>query len=157
MNMRRIIKYVVLATLVAGVLDIVLACLNVYLTSGRGPEVVLRYIASGMYGTKAFGEGGSFPAIGLLLHFFITFVCVVLYLVFYKNNFVEQHWLLSGIIYGIVISLFMNFVVIPFSETPKSPVTFYPIFKQVVIQVIATGIPIAWLFKYYCQPKATPR
>jgi hypothetical protein len=143
------IRYVIVATLVAGVLDIVCACLNVYLDSGRGPETVLRYISSGIYGPKAFAKNGSFQTIGLLLHFFITFVCVVLYLVFYKSKFVIQHWLISGIIYGIVISLFMNFVVIPLSNTPKSPVSFYPIFKQVFIQIIATGIPISWLFKHY--------
>jgi thiosulfate reductase cytochrome b subunit len=145
----RMLLYIVAATAVAGVLDLLLACLNVYLTRGAAPEVVFRFIASGIYGTKAFDAGTSFKATGIFLHFFITLLFVLFYLVFYRNNAVKKHWMIAGIIYGIAICLLMNFIVLPLSNTPKSPVAFYPVFKLVVIQIIATGIPIAWLFKYF--------
>jgi hypothetical protein len=147
---KKALNYILVATLVAGVLDILMAFLNVYLSSGTKPGRVLRYIASGIYDKKAFAAGGNYELIGLGLHFLITFIFVIFYfLLFSKNEKVKRHWLLAGIVYGIVICLFMNFVVLPLSNTPESPFRFYPLFKSVVIQIIATGLPITYLLRRY--------
>ena len=138
-----------IATLIAGVLDILLAFANVAVSTGGKPAMVLRYIASGIYGTRAF-SGSGYEAIGLALHFFITFICALLYfLAFRQNEMVKRHWIISGILYGIVICLFMNFVVLPLSNTPPAEIKAYPLFKSIVIQVVATGLPISWLLRRY--------
>jgi len=147
---KKTLNYILLATIVAGVLDILMAFLNVYLSSGGKPGAVLRYIASGIYDKKAFAADGNYEIIGLALHFLITFIFVVFYfLLFSKNERVKRQWLIAGIIYGALICLFMNFVVLPLSNTPESSFRFYPLFKSVIIQIIATGLPITYLLRRY--------
>ena len=142
-----ITKYILLATLVAGVLDISLACLNAYLSSGAKPSAVLRFVASGIYGKTSFTGGEHFELIGLALHFLITLAFVLLYPAIVEiNSRINKHWLISGIVYGILICLFMQFVVVPMSNIPQRPFAFFPIFKLVLIQIVATGIPITYIF-----------
>ena len=147
---KKALNYILLATIVAGVLDILMAFLNVYLSSGAKPAAVLRFIASGIYGKKAFSHEGYYEGIGLALHFLITFIFVVFYfLLFSRNQKVKNNWLLSGIVYGTLICLFMNLVVLPLSNTPASSFRFYPLLKSVLIQIVATGLPITWLLRRY--------
>src|SRR5688572_16541522 len=147
---KKAITYILFATLVAGVLDILAAFLNVYLSSGGKPAMVLRFIASGIYGRKAFAAGQNFEAIGLALHFLITFIFVVFYFVLFSGNErIKRHWLLAGIIYGTLICLLMNILVLPLSNTPEAPVRLFPLFKSIVIQIVATGLPITYLLRRY--------
>jgi uncharacterized membrane protein len=147
---KKALTYILLATLVAGVLDILMAFLNVYLSSGGKPAMVLKFIASGIYDRQAFAGGRNFEAIGLALHFLITFIFVVFYfLLFSKNERVKRHWLVAGIVYGTLICLFMNIVVLPLSNTPESQIKLFPLFKSVLIQIIATGLPITYMLRRY--------
>jgi len=148
--MKKVYLYIALATLVAGVLDIVLACLNSWLAAGTSPYTVLRYIAAGIFGTKSFTGGWQYEAIGLLLHFVITFGFVVFYFVAARRmNWAITRWLSAGIIYGIFVYLFMKFVVIPLSNIPPAPVKIDSLLRLIVIQVIATGIPISYIYRRY--------
>lgn len=147
---KKTLNYILLATLVAGVLDILMAFLNVHFSSGGKPGMVLRYIASGIYGKEAFTPGRNFEIIGLALHFFITLIFVGFYLlVFSKNERVKRKWLVAGIIYGTLICLFMTFVVLPLSNTPASSFKLYSLIKSILIQIIATGIPITYLLRRF--------
>jgi hypothetical protein len=147
---KKALTYILLATIVAGVLDILMAFLNVYISSGGTPDRVLRYIASGIYGKKAFAGGRYFEVAGLALHFLITFIFVVFYFVLFSgNDRIKRHWLISGVVYGTLICLLMNMVVLPVSNTPESPLRFIPLFKSVLIQIVATGLPITWLLRRY--------
>jgi hypothetical protein len=150
--MKKLYLYIALATLVAGVLDIVLACLNSWLAAGTSPYVVLRYIAAGIFGPKSFTGGREYEAIGLFLHFLITFLFVVFY--FFaarRTSWSVTRWLAAGIVYGVFVYLFMKFVVIPLSNIPPAPLNVYSLLRLIVIQVIATGIPISYFYKRYRQ------
>jgi hypothetical protein len=58
------VSTILLAGVIAGTLDIIAACTQYYINTGKGPGNVLRYVASGVFGKKAFAGGVSMAAWG---------------------------------------------------------------------------------------------
>ena len=54
-----------------------------------------------------------------------------------------RHYLLSGALYGVIVFLFMNLVVIPLSAMPKRPLTSSGVMTQVLIHIFCVGLPIS--------------
>ena len=67
------------AGLLVGTLDITAACLQFYIKTGKGPEPVFRYIASGILGKDAF-TGGGMIFWGIFLSLFYRYVFCILFL-----------------------------------------------------------------------------
>src|SRR5689334_10343871 len=111
-------RAILVGGLVAGALDIT----DAFVYSGvRGvsPVRVLRYIASGLLGPDALGAGLAVAALGLLLHFFIAYSIVALYvLASRKLTLLARHPFLCGPLYGVLAFLVMNRVVVPLSRVP---------------------------------------
>ena len=74
-------KQIFKVTLIAGVMDITAAFIHAYFSSHITPDIVLRYIASGLFGKSAFVGGYEFLLVGVLVHFLIVFfLCIILFL-----------------------------------------------------------------------------
>jgi len=83
--------------------------------------------------------------IGLVLHLGITVVAAGIYLFIARQAvFVPEHYLLCGLIFGVVVYLVMNFVVLPLSAVPFH-LTYPPraILQGFVSHALLVGIPIA--------------
>ena len=65
--------------LAVGVLDITDAILFWWLRNGVSPTRILQSVASGLLGAAAFEGGTKTALLGLLLHFLIAFIVVVVY------------------------------------------------------------------------------
>ena len=91
------LKVILVAGLVAGTLDILAAFVQTYINTRKGPDIVLKYIASGVFGRKeAFGGGDSMIIWGLLFHFiiamaFAAFFCFSLSKL--ETRFQEYHFI----------------------------------------------------------------
>ncbi|HEU5131578.1 MAG TPA: hypothetical protein VFT26_05720 [Pyrinomonadaceae bacterium] len=110
---------ILLGGLVAGTLDICAAFLTAWLRRGVTPGAVLRFVASGLLGPAAFTGGSKTAAIGLALHFLIaTGATIVFYLASRKLRFLVERPVHFGLLYGVAVYLFMNFVVLPLSLVP---------------------------------------
>ena len=104
---------------IAGVLDITFACIFYGWMRGRSPVAVLHSVASGLLGAKASEGGAATAVLGLVLHFVIAFgAATVFYLASRKIPFLLRHPVVSGLIFGIGVYVFMNWVVIPLSAFP---------------------------------------
>src|SRR6202011_4587543 len=106
------LRTIVVAWLIAGILDITSA----FVIAGLKGTVSIRMlqgIASGLLGARSF-EGGLLTAgLGLAIHFFIAFTAATLfYLISGKFSFLIEHAIVAGFLYGIVVYLFMYWVVI---------------------------------------------
>jgi aryl-alcohol dehydrogenase-like predicted oxidoreductase len=89
---------------------------------GIRPAQILRGIASGVLGPKSFYGGWPTAMLGATLHFLIAFSAAsVFYGASRKPIFLTQRPVLSGALYGIVVYLFMYWVVLPLSAYHKSP------------------------------------
>ena len=107
--------------LVAGTLDITD---NLIFNQLRGitPRMVFQYIASGLIGMKAFQSGFASVALGVVIHYAIALTWTgVFYGASRRLAFLTRRPVLSGLLYGGAIYLFMNFVVLPLSRVPHAP------------------------------------
>jgi hypothetical protein len=145
MEARRLLIATLAGGLLAGTLDIVyaFAWLGYY---GRSPLWVLQSVASGWLGKAAFTGGAAAGVIGLASHYGISIVAAGLYsLVARGSTRVREHWIVCGTLFGVLVYLFMNFVVMPLSAVPfKASLDPLVILRGFVSHALLFGIPIAW-------------
>jgi hypothetical protein len=130
--------------LACGVLDITQACIAWGLRGVR-PARVFQSVASGLLGARAFKGGAATVLLGAALHFFIAFVAAgVYYVASRKLTFLVQRPILWGMIYGQVVFLVMNFVVLPLSAIHRWPTFSVPLIVTGPIgHMFLVGLPIA--------------
>jgi len=137
--------------LIAGTLDISGACIVSWLRSSVPPERVLQSVASGLLGAAAYTGGAKTAVLGLALHFFIaTIWTIVFYVASRKLRFLVAQPIVWGLVYGIVVYAFMNFVVIPLSRFPqRGTPTLTGRLIGLVIIMFCIGLPIALIVRRF--------
>ena len=135
--------------ILCGVFDITYAFIA-FGMRGATPVAILHSIASGLLG-KAAAEGGlATAALGLFLHFVIAFgAATVYYLASRKLPFLVRHAVVCGLLYGMAVYLFMNFVVIPLSAFPRK--LSYPphvLIPGIAWHMVLVGLPIALAIRW---------
>lgn len=139
-------KKIVTAGLIAGTLDITAACIQFYLRTGKGPESVLRFVASGLFGSKAFGGSNIYIWAGLAIHFCIAITfAFVFYFLANKIAAMRANRLVTGILYGIAVWAVMNFAVLPLTQAPPLKQTVSGSLQAAGILIVCIGIPLAFL------------
>ena len=134
--------------LIAGTLDICAAFLAAWLRAGVGPVRVLHFVASGLIGAAAFNGGAKTAILGLALHFLIaTAATVVFYVASRKFLFLIEHPINFGLLYGIAVYLFMNFVVLPLSAVARRPMTLSGFIIGILTIMFCIGLPIALIVR----------
>ena len=141
----RAVDTIVFGGLTAGALDI----LDAFIVSGlRGvdPTRVLRYIASGVVGATASQGGTATAALGLALHFAIAVGAAATYFAATRKFAVLlRHPILSGMLFGLGVWAFMQFVIVPLSLVRQGgPPTFPMLMNQLAIHALGVGLPISW-------------
>lgn len=105
---------VVAGGLACGVLDISAAFTNAWLANGVAPVRVLKAVASGLLGAEAFNGGAGTAAFGLALHFCVAFSWAALFYALSRRfKFLTRRAVASGLVYGAVVYLAMNYAVLP--------------------------------------------
>ena len=138
------------AGLIAGILDLTGACVVAWLRAGVTPVRVFHSIASGIYGAAAFTGGTRMAVLGVVLHFIIaTTWAAVYYLASRQIRFLISQPLIAGVLYGVVVYLFMNFVVLPLSAVARRPVPLSSRLIQMLIIVFCIGLPIAFIVRRF--------
>jgi hypothetical protein len=141
-----------LAGLVAGTLDITAACTQYYINTGKGPGNVLRYVASGVFGKKAFTGGVPMAAWGLLFHYIIAFgLTIFFFWLFPKVKLLSKNIIVTGLLYGIFAWVVMVLIIVPLSNTPPpAPFDFRKAAIAILILMFCIGLPIALIIgRYY--------
>jgi hypothetical protein len=148
----RALKTIFWGGLIAGILDITGACVVAWLRAGVSPVRVFQSVASGLYGAASSTLGAKTAVIGLALHFLIATVwTAVYYAASRKLAFLVSQPLISGVLYGVIVYSFMNFVVIPLSAIPKRP-TPPPLSGRLIglaVIIFCIGIPIAFIVRKF--------
>jgi hypothetical protein len=144
-------------TLVVALLDLLDAVVFFGLR-GSSPVEILHNIAAGLLGTPAATSGGFHTAlIGWCLHFFIAFVIVLVY--FAASRLVPlltRHPYVFGPLYGLAVYGVMNFVVLPLSALPPTPLpTGAVLLNGLLIHAFGVGLPSA-LFARATAPRYGP-
>ena len=152
MNKSGVSKAILWGGLIAGALDLTGACVVSWLRAGVKPERVMQSVASGLLGSAAYSGGAKTAAFGVGLHFLIaTIWTVVFYAASRKLRFLLEQPILWGLVYGVIVWVFMNFVVLPLSAFPPSrtPPTLTGRLVGLLIIMFCIGLPIAFIVRRF--------
>lgn len=141
-----------LGGLIAGTLDLTAACVYSWLRASVSPIRVFQFIASGVLGTESFTGGAKTAVLGVALHFLIaTVATTVFYFASRAWFFLIEHPIVSGMLYGIPVYAFMNFVVLPVSQIQQRPQPMTARLINLVILMFCIGLPIALIVRRYAR------
>jgi hypothetical protein len=150
MKPSRATQTIILAGLLAGTLDALAAIIQVHLKSNIGPLPIFRFIASGVFGQDAFAGGVPMALWGILFHYVIAMSWTALLFFLYPYLMKVMNKFVIGFLYGIVIWLMMNLVILPLSNIPKGRgIEIESAVVAALILIIAIGIPVSLIFHRY--------
>jgi hypothetical protein len=142
--MRRDIWTAALGGGVAGVLDAIYATVLWGFVLGSGLTGVWQSVASGLLGINAYAGGKRTAALGLLLHFCIAFVMALVYVRASRRlPVLLAQPVLMGALYGLVLFVVMNFIVIPLSAMGYQPPSLWGFWRALLPHVVLVGPVIA--------------
>lgn len=139
-------RKILLGTLVVGVLDITEVIIFYALWRDVSPIRIFHSVAAGLLGRQAATAGGVRTALlGLAIHFCIAFVVVLLYhLAVSRVRALAAHPFVFGPLYGIVVYLMMNFVVLPMTAAGPPRLTPWPVVANgLFAHLFCVGLPAA--------------
>ena len=148
---KAITRAIIIATVIAGTLDILSAFVYAVIAGGT-PLGVLSGIGSAIVDREAFANPYVLPAIGLALHFGIMLVMATVYLLAASRiSLLNRLPVLSGIGYGLALWGVMYWIVLPqrwptmFPVDPRlDPKGFA---EDLFSHIVLVGIPIALVAK----------
>lgn len=137
------VRTLLLTGLIAGTLDILCA---IFILGGGNAGGVFRFIAQGAFGTAAYDGGPEMILWGAVFHYFIAYAFTLLYFLVYPFlGALKKRPVISGFLYGIAIWCIMNFVVLPLSRNPPGTVSLQDAYMNILILMLAVGLPIAFM------------
>lgn len=142
------ISKILAAGLLVGTLDISAACLQYYIRTGKSPDNVLKFVASGVFGKEAFAGGALMSVCGLLFHFLIAFIFTTFFFFIYPRlKFLSFNVIITAILYGVFTWTVMNRIVLPLSNTPPLPFTWTGAIIAAGILTLCIGLPLSIIAK----------
>ncbi len=142
---RSLILPIVVGGAIAGTLDLTAAFISFGHDMPRG-------IAAGLIGRQAALHGGFFPwVLGILLHYFIAFSAAAVYcLASRRLGFMRDHWIVSGIFFGIGLYLVMYLIVMPLCAFHfTGPYQLRGMIQGLLFHMIIIGLPIAFSLRRF--------
>jgi hypothetical protein len=110
----------------------------------------LRFVASGVFGARAF-TGNRFMLLwGMIFHFIIAFACTACFFLAYSTwkFFVSNPWA-NSIIVGVTAWIVTELAIVPASNAPRTPFTLLRVIVSLCILIVCIGLPIAWQAHHY--------
>jgi len=137
--------------LLAGLFDLTQAFIAFSLT-GSTPFRILQGVASGIFGPHSRQMGSTSAAIGLLCHFTIAFgAATVYYLISRRIRALVEHPVISGLIYGELVFMFMYWVVIPLSAIGHVRYNLATYLTGPIGHPLLIGLPIALCVRHFAR------
>jgi uncharacterized membrane protein YagU involved in acid resistance len=154
MKRSRALPTIALAGLIAGILDITSAFVIAGI-KGTGSLRMLQAIASGLLGQRSFEGGMATAGLGLGIHFLIAFTAAaVFYAASRKFSSLTEHAVVSGLLYGIAVYIFMYWIVVPLAF-PTARHSMWRDVTAVIIHIVLIGLPISLVVRRFSNEKLT--
>src|SRR5215216_4378344 len=137
---------ILLGGLVVGILDGLFALIFYGLILGIKPMRIFQSVASGLLGNTSYEGGIQTFLLGILLHFVVaSCIAAVYYLASLKLPVLIHYAVVSGLIYGMIAYLGMNYVIIPLSAIGSRPFSLRTFLPAFIGHALLVGLPIALL------------
>jgi hypothetical protein len=157
-NQTSLLRTILVTGLIAGSLDITGACTWAFVSGGTSPDVILKFIASGVFGREAaFAGGWPMAILGLVFHFIIAYSWTILFFLLYPHlKFLSRNRIVTAIGYGLVIWLVMNLLVLPLTRIPQRGISIKSAVIGALILMAAIGLPLSFRAARYFTVKKNP-
>lgn len=144
-------KQILKTTFIAGSLDIIAACLQAWLNKSTvTPDIVLKYIASGVFGKDAFAGGTEMILCGLLFHFIIAFACTLVYFLLYsKLKFLHWNICISALFIALIAWAVTTQLIVPMSQIKQPPFNLTKALTAIAILYVCIGLPVSYFAKRF--------
>lgn len=130
--------------LAVGILDGLFALIFYGLILGVKPLRIFQSVASGVLGRASFEGGVRTFLLGILLHFVVaTCIAAVYYGASLKLPVLIHRAVISGLVYGMIAYLGMNYVVIPLSAASSGRFSLRTFLPAFIGHAFLVGLPIA--------------
>ncbi len=151
---REILGAIVLGGIVAATLDIGAASL----ITGRTPTFILHAIAGGLLGKATFEGGAGTALLGALLQELMGVLIAAIYVLLGKafSGWLRR-WLVSGLIYGIIVFFVMNYVVVPLSAWKSLPHFTSVKFAENMAAMLLFGLIVAFFARRLASAPGAPQ
>jgi uncharacterized membrane protein YagU involved in acid resistance len=148
-----LLKAILIGGCIAALLDILDPIIFYHLRNGIAPIRIPQSIASGLLGRPAFSGGMQTALLGLALHLFIALTWATGFVLAARVlPFLSQHPIRSGLLYGSLIYIVMNYLVLPHSRvTPSRPSTSILI-NGIFAILVLVGLPISLCNSRFAPP-----
>lgn len=157
-HMKLPFRAILFAWIIAGTAD-ALAAVVVYawILNKTTALQIFQGIASGIPGIDAFNGGTGIAILGLLLHYFIAFCWTLFYFLLYRRfKLLQKNIIVSAIVYGLFVWLFMNIIVLPVTFGRPPVLTMNNIFIGSIILMFAIGLPVSIIADHYFRKRVQP-
>lgn len=141
-------RAVTVGALAVATLDM-LDCIVVYgLLRGVTATQCFQGVASGLLGRASFQGGWSTVLLGGALHLFNATVIVTVYwLASRRLPLLTRRPVASAILYGCLVFIVMNFVVVPLSAARVMRITLVNLVNGFLGHIISVGLPCRWVVR----------
>ena len=141
-------RTVTIGVLAVATLDM-LDCVVVYgLLRGVTATQCFQGVASGLLGRASFQGGWSTVLLGGLLHLFNATVIVTVYSrASQRMPLLTRRPVTSAVLYGCLIFIVMNFVVVPLSAARVMRITLVNLVNGFLGHIISVGLPCWWVVR----------
>lgn len=145
----RAFETIIYGGLIVGILDGLFAFVFYGWILGVKPLRIFQSVASALLGRASFDGGVSTFSFGLLLHFLVSgCIAAVYYLASRKLPFLIRKAVVSGLIYGLIAYLVMNYVVIPLTHIGLRPTTLRVFLPAFIAHAFLVGLPVALVARW---------
>ncbi len=141
------IKTILLTGLIAGTLDIL--CAIIFLADGNAAGT-FRFIARGALGDAAYQGGFEMIILGAVFHYTIATSFTTGY--FFVSPLIpvlKKYRIIAGLFYGLFVWAFMRYITLPLTYNHPRPFAFENDWKQMLILMLAIGLPISIITSMY--------
>lgn len=136
-------RTILLGGLVVALLDGIEISLY-HAVQGVSPVRIFHFVASGLLGRAAYEGGMPTFLLGLLIHVFVAFSVVTVYwLASRKLDVLTRRPVICGLLYGLLVYVFMTYVVVPLSAAQRGPFNLANFLNGVIGHALLIGLPSA--------------
>ena len=143
-NWARVVREAIVAGITGGIIIEIYLYLTTILPAHGSVLASWQWIAQAAMGKVAL-SGTSYAYLGLLIHFIVSIGWAGGYAYFSQTQpFVDQRWVVSGLVYGVIVYFFMQLLLIG-ARAWVEPATPLDALSALVAHALFFGVPVAYV------------
>jgi hypothetical protein len=157
-NRHSLLRSIALGGMIIGVTQLIIQEWVVFSVHSNNPFIaVLQYIASGVLGNAAFDGGIGTALLGVLFHFFISFVIAGVFILSADRIPLLRRYAIPGaLVYGFGVFIVLDFIVIPLSKAPPLPASTIAVpllIETAIDHILVIGLTLGIIVRRNANPQ----